>query len=140
MPKKQRRKCPQAPPNFHNMIRVAQGMKAIDEEGNEIEMPAGGDGMAISGNGTYDAVQNYNEAAYNNWDQNVLEPCAHCGRTFRPEALVRHLNSCKADKPLKRRIERVVNEEGKTVAQYADAGEPKVPHMGLAARQAAAEK
>lgn len=142
LPKRQRKPCPTAPPNFHNMIRVAQGLKPIDEDGNEIEMDsfAGGDNMAISGNGTYDAIQHYNEAAYQNWDHNVLEPCPHCGRTFRPEALKRHLNSCTADRPLKRRIERTVNEDGKIVAQYADADQPKVAHLGAAARQAAADK
>ena len=70
----------------------------------------------------------------------MLEPCPHCGRTFRPEALTRHLKSCTADKPLKRRIERTVNEDGKIVAQYADDGQPKAPHLGLAAREAAADK
>ena len=41
------------------MIRIAQGLKPIDEDGNEIEMPEfAGDNMAISGKGmgAYDAI------------------------------------------------------------------------------------
>lgn len=48
-----------------------------------------------------EAVQQYNEAAYENWDQNVLEQCPNCGRTFIPDSLKRHIKSCKPGKPLK---------------------------------------
>lgn len=32
----------------------------------------------------------YNEVAYNNWDNNILETCMHCQRTFHNEQLVKH--------------------------------------------------
>ena len=38
------------------------------------------------------------------FDQETLESCPHCSRTFRPAALAIHLRSCKADRPLKKRI------------------------------------
>ena len=34
----------------------------------------------------------------------TLESCPHCSRTFLPERLKIHLKSCKADRPLKKRI------------------------------------
>ena len=27
-------------------------------------------------------MEQYNNAAYENWDKSVLEPCPHCNRTF----------------------------------------------------------
>lgn len=38
------------------------------------------------------------------FDQETLESCPHCSRTFLPERLAIHLRSCKADRPLKKRI------------------------------------
>ena len=64
------------------------------------------------------AMQKYNEDAYKNWDENVLEPCKHCGRTFRPEAFAHHKKACTAEKPMKRPGQK---EESKH-------------HLGLAAR------
>ena len=46
-------------------------------------------------------IAQYNDAAYKNWDENVLEPCPNCNRTFLPKSLTIHLKSCKAGKPLK---------------------------------------
>ena len=36
-----------------------------------------------------------NETA-KNYNDNVLEPCPNCGRTFMPDRLVVHLRSCKS--------------------------------------------
>jgi 16S rRNA U1498 N3-methylase RsmE len=41
------------------------------------------------------AMQKYNEDALTNWNDNVLEACPNCGRTFLPDRLVIHLKSCK---------------------------------------------
>ena len=46
-------------------------------------------------------MERYNNATYENWDKNVLEPCPHCARTFQPKSLQIHLKSCKEGKPLK---------------------------------------
>ena len=49
------------------------------------------------------------------FDQGTLESCPHCTRTFRPESLAIHLRSCKADKPLKKRMStREEHQGGKT--------------------------
>lgn len=81
--KKQRRPCPQAPPGFENVIRVAQGKKPIKELADP-NAPVSFD-APISGGGNMtkeEVMQSYNNAAYENWDKNVLEPCPHCSRTF----------------------------------------------------------
>ena len=40
-----------------------------------------------------------------NWEEKVeLESCPHCSRTFLPDRLKIHLKSCKADKPMKKRV------------------------------------
>lgn len=84
-------------------------------------------------NHPFDVIQQYNEAAFKNWDQNVLELCKHCGRTFTATALKHHSKACTAERPLKKKIFR--NGE-----QPPEDEEEKVPLLGLAARQAAAEK
>ena len=52
------------------------------------------------GSFTADAL---NDAAYRHWAENVLETCAHCSRTFTPEALAHHARACTAAKPMKPR-------------------------------------
>ena len=46
---------------------------------------------ALSGakDGSYDFAS-YNDAAFDNYNNKSLEPCQGCGRTFNPDALVRH--------------------------------------------------
>lgn len=48
-------------------------------------------------------MERYNEAALDKFNTKVLEKCNGCGRTFNPEALIRHQKSCKGyvpeDKP-----------------------------------------
>ena len=102
LPKKQRRPCPQAPDGFDNMISVAQGKKPILTEAQK-ELNAY-DNMAVGGK--QQIMDQYNDAAYKNWDLNVLEACPHCNRTFLPRPLEIHLKSCKAGKPLKAPIAR----------------------------------
>ena len=36
----------------------------------------------------------YNEAAFDNYNNKALDPCSGCGRTFNPDALVRHQKMC----------------------------------------------
>ena len=49
-------------------------------------------------------MQKNNEEAYNKWDTEALVACKGCGRTFLPEPLKRHKNSCTVDRPLKARF------------------------------------
>lgn len=76
-------------------------------------------------------IQRYNEAAFKNWDQNILEPCTHCGRTFTATAFEHHAKACSADKPLFKK---------RGVKGDEDQEEEKKPMLGLAARTAANEK
>jgi hypothetical protein len=48
-------------------------------------------------------MQEYNEAAFEEFDTKALIPCNACGRTFLPAALNHHAKSCKPGKVLKRR-------------------------------------
>lgn len=98
LPAKKRKPCPQAPPNFDDIILVAQGKKP------KTVLDSADDSRAINPQNL--SVQAYNEAAFTNWNEKVLEECKHCGRTFRPEALVHHARSCTAAKPLKKRLVR----------------------------------
>ena len=87
LPKKQRRPCPQAPAGFENVIRVAQGKKPIisatDQQPSSQEFD-----IPIKPGMSQEAVMaQYNDAAFKNWDQNVLEPCPNCNRTFLPRSL-----------------------------------------------------
>ena len=51
--------------------------------------------MIIGGKGTLgEAGMKYNEDAFTNFNEKVLEPCHNCGRTFLPDSLKVHLRSC----------------------------------------------
>jgi len=41
-----------------------------------------------------------NQQAFDDYNTSVLEACTNCGRTFKPDALVRHSKGCKEDKPM----------------------------------------
>eukprot|EP00347_Sterkiella_histriomuscorum_P001028 403373615 len=71
-PPKERRPCPEAPKNFDEILTG-------------------------SGNGGVSAqkLEEYNNDAYKNYNEKVLEPCPNCGRTFLPDRLQVHLRSCK---------------------------------------------
>lgn len=43
------------------------------------------------------------------------------------------MKACKADKPLKKPIIRMVGENGEKIVKYQDEDQ-KIPHLGLAAR------
>ncbi|KAK3272777.1 hypothetical protein CYMTET_18945 [Cymbomonas tetramitiformis] len=47
-------------------------------------------------------VDKFNEEAYENWSEKVLERCKFCDRTFNTEALARHNKSCTAANPARR--------------------------------------
>jgi hypothetical protein len=44
---------------------------------------------------TSKAMQEYNEEAFQSFNEKALEPCPHCARTFLPSSLKVHLRSCK---------------------------------------------
>ncbi len=62
LPVKERRPCPQKPKEFD---------------------------MAIKAGGS-DAMDAYNNEAFNAYNTKALVPCAGCGRTFLPDSLVKH--------------------------------------------------
>ena len=68
-PPAERRPCPQPPQNFDDMV-----------------IGAGKSGAAIA--------QQYNDEAFQNFNENALEPCPNCARTFLPKSLQIHLKSC----------------------------------------------
>jgi len=47
---------------------------------------------AKSGNYDFNA---FNSAAFENYNEKVLEKCPNCPRTFKPESLLKHLKMCK---------------------------------------------
>ena len=47
-------------------------------------------------------MQAYNEQAYTKWDNEALQKCPHCARTFLPDRLIIHLRSCRSNSPQKR--------------------------------------
>ena len=54
------------------------------------------DNRAVGGGKMKQSQQDaYNEEASKNYNDNVLEKCGNCGRTFLPDRLVVHLKSCK---------------------------------------------
>lgn len=60
-------------------------------------------GGAGSGNAM---VDRYNSAALTNFNDNVLEKCQNCGRTFAPDRLVIHQRSCTAANAFKAPLKR----------------------------------
>jgi len=80
LPKKERRKCPEPPKVFS-------------------DIPIKGKSLRINSIGVDSAkMQQYNEEAFKDWNDKVLEPCERCGRTFLPDRLIVHLRSCKGPK------------------------------------------
>ena len=67
-PKGERRPCPTAPTNFDDILTG----KVSNEKMNE-----------------------YNDEAFTNWNEKVLEACPNCARTFLPDRLEIHLKSCR---------------------------------------------
>ena len=98
---KQRRPCPQTPPGFENMILIAQGKKPILKEG---EMAPGDFDAPLNNRTAGQVMEEYNQNAMTNWNDNVLEACPNCERTFNARPLEIHLKSCKAGKPLKPKL------------------------------------
>lgn len=47
------------------------------------------------------AMDAYNDEAAKNYNDNVLERCEGCGRTFLPDRLIVHMRSCKGSDPKK---------------------------------------
>ena len=66
-PKHERRPLPQAPQNFDDIIAGRIERTEMD---------------------------NYNDAAFKNYNEKALMPCPNCARTFLPERLDIHLRSC----------------------------------------------
>ena len=68
LPKNQRRPCPEPPKTFDDI--PTKGL-------------------------TSEAMQQYNEEAFKDWNEKALVPCGNWGRTFLPDRLTIHLRSCK---------------------------------------------
>ncbi len=66
-PKGERRPVPEAPKNFDDIV---------------------------AGKTSGDTADNYNKAAYENYNDKALMACPNCGRTFLPDRLDVHLKSC----------------------------------------------
>lgn len=64
LPKAKRRPCPEPPKNFDDMIT----------------------GKVSAGQG----MDDYNNAAFENYNEKALVPCPNCARTFLPDSLVKH--------------------------------------------------
>ena len=48
----------------------------------------------LNGNRDESIIQQYNETATKQFKEEVLERCDGCGRTFQPEALIKHQKMC----------------------------------------------
>ena len=48
----------------------------------------------LNGRAAANAVNQYNEDAFDNFNTKALEACHNCGRTFLPDSLKIHLKSC----------------------------------------------
>ena len=69
---------------------MLQGKVGFNTTSNALdEMKVGA--AAINSNAI---MQKYNEDALTNWNDNVLEACPNCGRTFLPDRLIIHMRSC----------------------------------------------
>jgi len=73
LPKAERRELPSPPENYHKIL---------------------------TGELTGKELVKINQKAAEDYKNEVLEPCNICGRTFLPEALIRHQNCCREDKPM----------------------------------------
>jgi hypothetical protein len=52
--------------------------------------------QVIKGGGNDAKVMDaYNDEAYKNYNEKMLDKCEGCGRTFLPDRLVVHMRSCK---------------------------------------------
>lgn len=54
----------------------------------------------LSGELTGKELIKVNQKAAEDYKKEVLQPCSVCGRTFLPEALLRHQNACREDRPM----------------------------------------
>ena len=50
--------------------------------------------LTTAGEGSEITMKAYNDVAADQFNKKVLEKCDGCGRTFNPEALVKHQKSC----------------------------------------------
>lgn len=48
----------------------------------------------IAGKVAQEDMDEYNNAAYKNYNEKALDACPNCGRTFLPDRLLVHLKSC----------------------------------------------
>ena len=62
------------------------------------QKPKSFEDVKVGGKGAAKAMDEYNDEAFKNYNDNALEPCERCGRTFLPDRLVVHLRSCKGKK------------------------------------------
>ena len=65
----------------------------IDYDNLKISAGGGGSNDIKTNGGSYNLDQ-LNAEAFKKFNEEALEPCQHCGRTFLPDRLVVHLRSC----------------------------------------------
>ena len=81
----------------------AQQEKLPRSERKEAPTPPENYDKILSGEVTGKELIKINQKAAEDYKNDVLEPCNICGRTFLPEALVRHQNACREDKPMSKK-------------------------------------
>jgi hypothetical protein len=106
-PLKDRKELPPPPKGFENMLLVAQGKAPIftEEEKEELLNQDKHNEMVIGGGLTEEQIadkimEDYRNNAYESYDQNALDGCTYCGRTFNADAMERHSKKCTLKKPL----------------------------------------
>jgi len=81
----------------------AQQEKLPRAERREVPRPPDNFQRILSGEVSGAELMKINQKAAEDYKNEVLEPCTNCGRTFLPEALLRHQNCCKEDKPMSKK-------------------------------------
>jgi len=81
----------------------AQQEKLPRAERREVPRPPENFQRILNGEVSGKELMKMNQKAAEDYKNEVLEPCSNCGRTFLPEALKRHKNCCKEDKPMSKK-------------------------------------
>jgi len=81
----------------------AQQEKLPREERREIPSPPENFHKILSGEVTGKELIKINQKSSEDYKNEVLEPCTVCARTFLPEALLRHKNFCREERPMSKK-------------------------------------
>lgn len=96
----------------------AQQEKLPKTERREVPRPPENFQRILNGEVTGKELMKINQKAAEDYKNEVLEPCSNCGRTFLPEALLRHKNCCKEDKPMSKKKEPSYTAKAKSRVNY----------------------